>query len=277
MLFTTTEFCRSTGIGSKLFAWSRAKILEQDSKAIMLQQHWISIRGAAVSRGGIDYSKVLGKIYLFNNFVNDIKEMNSLLFALQYKHQCQSIMLSNLQEARQHLNSHNKLLIFKWNTDHFFTDFELYRKIITDSIHRITRKSITRQLNFQKPFIGINVRLGNDFIEQDSMQHGYRKTSIQWFLDHISEIRKLHGNLPICVVSDGTHKQLIDFTKFDNVHLVNNNRAMEDLLLLSKAAVFMGTGSSTFSAWASFLGNMPTYTSKATPFTSFKLNNTYEL
>jgi len=277
MLFTTTEFCRSTGIGSKLFAWSRAKIFEHDYKAIMLQQHWISIRGAAVTRGGIDYMKVFGKIYLFNNFVNDTKEMNPLFFALRYRHNCQKIMVSNLQEARQFVKSDNKLIVFKWNTDHFFTDFELYRKLITDSIYRITRKPITNHLVVKEPFIGINVRLGNDFVEQDATQHGYRKTAIQWFLDHISEVRKLHGNLPIYVVSDGTHKQLSDFTRFDNVVLVNNNRAMEDLLLLSKASVFMGSGNSTFSAWASFLGNMPTYSSKETPFTSFKLSNTYEL
>jgi hypothetical protein len=40
----------------------------------MLQQRWISIRGAAVTRGGIDYGKVLGKIYLFNNLMIDFKD-----------------------------------------------------------------------------------------------------------------------------------------------------------------------------------------------------------
>ena len=32
------------------------------------------------------------------------------------------------------------------------------------------------------------------------------KIAIQWFLDHVSKVRKLHGNLPIYVVSDGTNK-----------------------------------------------------------------------
>ena len=69
MFYTTSEYTNHTGLGSKLFAWGRAKVLQQAFDVKMLQQQWISIRGAGVTRGGIDYSKILGKIYLFNNFI----------------------------------------------------------------------------------------------------------------------------------------------------------------------------------------------------------------
>ena len=277
MLYTTTEYCRHTGIGNKLFPWSRAKILEQVYGVTMLQQNWISIRGAAVTRGGIDYSKVLGKIYLFNNFINDSYEISKLDWILNKQKSVNKIYVSNLEEAIRYLETVNNILIFKWNTDHFFDDFQNYRELILNALQRITYPSIIKKIEMKNDFIGVNIRLGNDFVEQDSIKHGYKKTAINWFLDAIPEIRKLHGNLPVYVVSDGSPNQLSIFKKINDVYLVNNNKAIEDLLFLRQAKVLLGSGNSSFAAWASFLGNMPTYASKITPFSNFKLKNTYEI
>lgn len=274
MIFTTAEFNRHTGIGNKLFPWARAKIFASSFDAKMLAQNWISIRGAAVTRGGIDYSKMLGKIFLFNNFINDNKEINRIFWNLKYKKFCDSNTVSNLEEAFSFSKMDNKLIIFRWNTDHFFSDFELHRKLIIDSLYRITRPNILRRTFCDHPFIGINIRLGNDFIEQNSKENGYKKTSLEWYLDNISNVRDIHGNLPIYIVSDGSPKQLEVFKKFKDVTIKNNNRAIEDLLFLSHAQALMGSGNSSFSAWASFLGDMPTYSSKDTPFNCFKLKNT---
>jgi hypothetical protein len=281
MIYTSAEYNRHAGLGNKLFAWSRAKIYSHYYDIPMLTQNWISLRGAAITRGGIDYSKVLGKIILYKNFVNDENEICRLIWDIQNKYNSRSIYVTNLFEANQFINcnkKNNKLILFRWDGDHTFSEIEIYREFIKNRLVKITHPTvIEKYINNSniKPFIGINIRSGNDFIESDSVnQNGYRKTSIEWFLDNIPTLRKTYGFLPVYIVSDGSPKKLeFIFSKIRDVHIVNNNTAIEDLLFLSKANVLMGSGNSSFSAWASFLGNMPTYCSKETSFDSFKLQN----
>jgi hypothetical protein len=277
MIYTTSQYTNHTGLGSKLFAWGRAKVLQQAYDVKMLQQQWISVRGAGVTRGGIDYSKILGKIYLFNNFKNDVGEISWLEWQLNLNGQFPTVFVNNLSEALEVLTGENKLIIFRWHGGHYFTDLENYRLLLRESLRRITRTAVLKTIIHPEPFIGINIRLGNDFVDPNSGQGGHYRTPMDWFLRNIDEVRKLHGNLPIYVVSDGTQHQLAPFKKFPNVTLVNQNYAIQDLLFLTQASVYMGVGTSTFSAWASFLGNMPSYAAEVTPFSGFQLKNAHEL
>jgi len=124
MFYTTSEYTNHTGLGSKLFAWGRAKVLQQAFDVKMLQQQWISIRGAGVTRGGIDYSKILGKIYLFNNFKNDVGEISWLEWQLNLKRKFPTVFVNNLSEALEVLAGYNKLIVFRWHGGHYFTDLE---------------------------------------------------------------------------------------------------------------------------------------------------------
>ena len=49
--------------------------------------------------------------------------------------------------------------------------------------------------------------------------------------------------------------------------------AISDLLALSRSKFLIGTGSSTFSAWAAYLGQMPAMTRLGNPFSWFNLKN----
>ena len=274
MIFTSAEYNRHTGLGNKLFPWSRAKIFSREYGAVMLHTNWISIRGASVIRGGIDYTKVFGKIFLFDNFINDKNEINNLLCSMRHQIFNDKIYVSNLIEASNYLIHDKKLIIFKWNEDHFFSDLFFYRDFIKQSLINITNPKFRYSHIADTPFIGLNIRMGNDFIDASSMKVGYKKTRIEWFLDNISTIRRIYGFLPIYVVSDGPYGLLLKlFSNIKDVHIVNNDTAIQDLLFLSKASVFMGSGNSSFSAWISFLGDMPSYSSNETSFSQFKLNN----
>jgi hypothetical protein len=274
LIYTSTEYNRHTGLGNKLFPWSRAKIFSHEYGAVMLHTNWISIRGASVIRGGIDYSKVFGKIFLFDNFINDKNEINNYLCSMRHQIFNDKIYVSNLIEASKYLTYDRKLIIFKWNEDHFFSELFFYRNFIKQQLINITNPKLRHCQIENMPFIGLNIRMGNDFIEASSIKVGYKKTRIEWFLDNISTIRKIHGFLPVYVVSDGPYGLLFKlFSNIKDVHIVNNGTAIQDLLFLIKARVFMGSGNSSFSAWISFLGDMPTYCSNETSFSQFKLNN----
>lgn len=274
MFFTSTEYNRHTGLGNKLFPWSRAKVFSHETGAVMLRTNWISFRGASVTRGGIDYSKVFGKIFLFDNFINEKNEMNRFIWSIRYKYFNEKIYVSNLFEASKLAAFDDKLIIFKWNKDHIFSDLFFYKDFIKKSLVSITNPRLRLIDIADRPFIGLNIRMGNDFIDASSSKVGYKKTRIEWFLENISTVRKIHGFLPVYVVSDGPYDILFKlFSNFKDIHIVNNNTAIQDLLFLTNSTVFMGSGNSSFSAWVSFLGDMPTYCSNETSFSQFKLTN----
>lgn len=273
MIFTTAEFTRHTGIGSKLFAWSRAKVLQQHFNVNMLTQNWVSIRGAGITRGGIDYSKLLGKIFLFDNFHNDQGELGLLDWNLKYRLRANKKYVNDLYEAKKLLLEDWNFIVFRWHGSHNFNDLYTYHDTIKNSLVRISKKKLPRFLHFDKPYIGLNIRLGNDFVDFNSNQTGHFRTPIDWYLDNINEVRKRHGALPIYVVSDGSEKSLQPFRKFPNTYIVNNKYAIQDLLLLGDANVIMGTGHSSFSAWGAFLSDAPSYASKDTTFEGFQVRN----
>ena len=59
-------------------------------------------------------------------------------------------------------------------------------------------------------------------------------------------------------MSDGQPHELRELLDEPGVELVTPASPISDMLLLSRAEVLIGSGGSSFSAWASFLGGMPT-------------------
>jgi hypothetical protein len=75
------------------------------------------------------------------------------------------------------------------------------------------------------------------------------------------------------VVSDGGPKQLQLVLAEPDVKLVKTSTAINDLKILLHAKILLGSGNSSFSAWAAFLGGMPTYSSAETPFDRFQIGD----
>jgi hypothetical protein len=111
------------------------------------------------------------------------------------------------------------------------------------------------------PFIAVHVRLG-DFQRPDALTDHARfdnmATPLSWFVDSLKVIRaRLGVSIPVVVTSDGRPHELRALLELENVHLASTGSAIGDLLVLSRANLLLASGSS-FSAWASYLGRMPT-------------------
>jgi len=152
---------------------------------------------------------------------------------------------------------------------------------LNDEIRKMTAK---KWLNFVDGIgeipIGINVRMGNDFVipmEGKYIENTEAiRTSIAWFVDSLNLIRKIL-NKPVraVVVSDGTEESLSELLCLENVYFLRPGCAISDLLALSKSKILIRSGGSSFSAWASFLGQMPTISPKGQSLSKFNLINDY--
>ncbi|MCX6186517.1 MAG: alpha-1,2-fucosyltransferase [Bacteroidetes bacterium] len=259
-------------MGNKLFPWSRAIVIADKLEYDLIDPVWFSPRGAGITRGGINYAKSLGKIWLLKNFKNREKDVsyfkNFDLFHSKFS------LVGNLDEAFKVMQLEGNVnLMFGWNTCHNFEDLYDYRSLIFTNLNKITRnRSLARIEKFRKnEFIGLNIRTGKDFIKKGSEKRGYYLTEIDWFVKALNISRELYGKLPALVISDGGEKELEKILKLPDVSLLHSSNAIEDLLVLTKSKVLLGSGNSSFSAWASFLGGMNTYSSVETPFDHFKI------
>jgi hypothetical protein len=129
------------------------------------------------------------------------------------------------------------------------------------------------------PAIGINIRLGKDFAAPDrDYSNGYdwvgwlQQTPIAWFRETLLAIRTAAGwPVPAMVVSDGTAEQLRPLLELPGMKLLSPSNAIVDLLALSRTRLLLGSGSSSFSAWAAFLGQQTAITAPGHPFSTVKL------
>ena len=99
------------------------------------------------------------------------------------------------------------------------------------------------------------------FIHWDDIS-GNPNTSIpiEWYIDVIQQIRDaVSETLPVYIFSDGSREELQDILALPGVQQVTFGTAIGDILAMSKARLFVASGS-TFSRWVRYLGRMNTIT-----------------
>ena len=111
------------------------------------------------------------------------------------------------------------------------------------------------------PAIGLHVRRG-DFANPEHLDGkilgGCVQTPLIWYRDILRGIRKRLGrDIEAFVVSDGRDDELAALLSEPNVARIDRGCAIADMWALSHARVILGSGGSTFTGWATFLGSAP--------------------
>lgn len=275
-------FWRPTGLGNRLFCWARAKVFSKLTGNKMLAPQWFHIRGASITRGGINYNNAIRKILLFDNFKSlkeEIRGIKKFLVKKKYK----AFKVKTIREALSitTYKPNSKIITFVGHTQHDFEDLVPYRELINKELKKIAKtKWVKKAEEFNFPFIGVNVRMGKDFKSVDSINEfktntsEFLRTPLYWYIDSLRKIREIIGKeLPAVIISDGKKTDLQKILEEPNVILPNSKSAVSDILILSKAQILIGSGRSSFSAWASFLGQMPTVTIPGSNLQSFNVSS----
>ena len=143
-------------------------------------------------------------------------------------------------------------LFAPFKNEHAFIKSELFKIINPSHINKVS--------GFNKKSIGIHIRMGDFEVPQDEQilrdgNWNYR-LPIKWYVAIIEQIR-LISNLPICIFSDASDQELEDILTISNCRRAYFGSAISDVIALSRCKVLVSSAS-TFSMWASFLGQMPT-------------------
>ncbi|MBS1665953.1 MAG: hypothetical protein JST58_01110 [Bacteroidetes bacterium] len=273
-------FGRGQGLGNRLFPFARAFVYSQKHGIPMLVPSFAHIRKASFMLGGIDYRKAFHKILLWDTFhferpVYKKGLINKRRILASYKKIAEPLSLDTV------ISEDNVVIDFAMH--HEFTPLLAYREMIGQELRNITKDKWLSWLKNIPDFpIGMNIRLGNDFrnaqSKDDFMKKGALKTPLSWFKESLELIRQIKNNpVPAFIISDGTRAQLKELLDMPNVHFIETPTAMTDLFALSRCKLLLGSGGSSFSAWASFLGKMPTLTIYGQSLDWFKLSPSLEV
>jgi hypothetical protein len=156
-----------------------------------------------------------------------------------------------------------------------FLQLNGWHEFISAELRAITRPQWIAAVDQIKEFaIGMHVRMG-DFVEGHAdPNYPHRRVPHSWFAESLKALRRTVG-YPVraIVVSDGKESELCELLDQEQVSLVRTGSAIGDLLVLSNSKVLIGSAGSSFSAWAAFLGQMPSIAHPSHSFDWFNLLN----
>lgn len=142
----------------------------------------------------------------------------------------------------------------------YFSKLKPYRLEAIDVLNRIVRASIlTNVAKMTPPTVGIHVRMGDFKLFNPTIsfaEQGSTRTPLAYFRNIIKVIQNTNNEIvSISVFSDGRISELQELLCIDNTTLIEGNKDIEDLLLLSKSKIIVVSVNSTFSYWAAFISN----------------------
>ena len=273
-IYCEAQFARGAGLGTRLFPWARCKVFAARHRLPMLAPRWVQLRLGPLLRGGIELQAYHRQILLMglfrrNGYVGGFDRARlASARRIDEPHGFEDVRLPSSGQA---------VVISFTGYRNLFADLEGQQEFLLGALRNEAQpKWVALADRFAAP-IGVNVRCGNDFrearSEADFTSMGALKTPVPWFVATLQKVREVAGTpVPAVVVSDGTREQLKDLLSLPNVHFARPGCAISDLLTLAHAKVLIGSGGSSFSAWASFLSRATTISHAGQSLTWFKLD-----
>jgi hypothetical protein len=238
-----------------MLIWARAFICAQQNGYRMLAPQWIQPRFGAVIRGDPVKRFYFGE-FTNNGYVGGLAKLVILVRAKRIAESC----IENV--GRTDIGEADSILVIEFNgLRDYFAGLIPFRDLIFLELKRIAHPlAVSRAANYDTPFIGVHVRRGDTTRQKIAPSEILQVTPTEWFVAAIDATHKdaRWRNLPIKVVSDGSRDELKDVLRLPGCELVTTKKALGDILFLARASLLLASGYSTFSMWASFLGQMPT-------------------
>jgi len=222
------------GLGNILFPWATALIYAKNNNLQRIQTTWKNFKIGTFLRKERD-KRMYFDLFTGKDGIGGFKKFFLLNFSSKVKY------FSRMDDLFE---------LFK--NEQAFVKQELLK--IINPYH------LQKANEFDASSIGVHIRMG-DFRNPDNedvLRKGawnYR-LPIQWYKNIISKIREV-SDMPIYIFSDAENTELEEILDIDNCKRAYFGSAISDMIALSRCKVLVSSAS-TFSMWASFLGQIPT-------------------
>ena len=273
-IFTEAVFSRGAGFGNRLFPWARCRLFSRRHGLRMLAPEWMHWRVGPFVRGGITLASYPRQILLMGLFDahNYVRGPMRTWVAATAARVAEPPAAGDWRLPSVRTNT----IVSFAGYGNLFADLLEHRVSILQELRSDAQQRWVDLADAMAAPIGINVRCGRDFRQAASPQEYYTagalRTPIVWFVRALQFAREAAGSdVPAVVVSDGTRGELAALLSLPNVTFARPGCAISDLLTLARARVLIGSGGSSFSAWAAFLSGAPSLTHPGQSLQWFRL------
>jgi glycosyl transferase family 11 len=252
------------GLGNRLFPWARCRVFAFENKTPMLAPTWTQLAVGPLLRGETDLRHYSG---LFVTGANDVVGAKKILVKAISRRAGEAEDSASLNE-----NGRPVLKVFSGEGDRFLK-LNGWHDYLRNELRAITKSKWIEAVDQVGDFsIGMHVRMG-DFVDANAQtDNPHRRVPHSWFAHSLKAVRRIIGRpVRAVIVSDGKDSELRELLELENVSLVRTGSAIGDLMLLSNSKVLLASAGSSFSAWAAFLGQMPSIAHPSQSFDWFNL------
>ncbi len=248
-----------SGLGNLLITWARAEAFAGVHGARVLAPRWSQPKIGPLLRGEKDKRYYVG---LFDNsgYLQGPRRYGVLLGGKRID-ETEIEPRIRLEEEQQ--RSLRPLVVEFRGMEGLFAPLLPQREWIVGRLRQILHPRLKPKLERTVPdHIAVHVRRG-DFIQLPAGQAAPRgawnyRIADEWYVACIQNIRNCPGfDLPAIIYSDGKPDELADILRLERTELALPNPSIVDIFSLARGKVLVASGS-TFSMWASFIGQMPT-------------------
>ena len=264
------------GLGNKLFEWARCRIFSHIHQIPMLAPIWAQVpAGLFIPEFRKQFYIRTFYLNLFHPKENDIQGLDWARLQF-FSHKIAEP--SNISHLPIIDKNRDNLIVFKrWEPNPFpqrrFSPLFGWSKFLNTELRQIIKPKILDNVpEVPSKSLGVHVRL-------ELHQFGEIKTRdyLDWFIQSIRSLRELTGeNLKVYVSSDSSREKLASLLEESNTEFLRGN-AISDLLTLSKTSLLLVTDFSSFGAWASYLGQMPTLCHPSAKYRDLYFHEDFEL
>lgn len=258
------------GLGNRLFPWARCAVFCRNTGVGMISPRWSQLAIGPLLRRERDPRHYLSE---FGRVPEELRGFSSwLMRRLSPDLGEPPLSLSSFEVASSGVYRFSGLADYfgRLDGDGAWLRSELVRRLAPG------RREALRPFE-AGGFLACHVRRG-DFRPPTSaecrIRRGAEATPIGWFVRSVERARhRLGCPLRVVVASDGNDEELGPLLGLPDTERLDTGTASTDLLSLSGAAAILGSADSTFSGWASLLGDVPIATCPGRPFTALGLRS----
>jgi hypothetical protein len=251
-----------SGLGNSLFPWARSVVAANTFDLPMLLPVWERVTSGG---GWITAIKTLSlqnasrRTYqgLFRRKRSFRQRLGELLVFSRAVYVDESLLPKKIELSIS--SSSPTVFVFEGIRDRFDPLWP-HRSYLRDEFTKVIQPEVLASVPAGTvPRVGCHIRLGDFQRTSDSTRLGQANARLPfaWYACQLQLLTSYWPNVPIEIFSDGTDEELDPILRLPNVSRANYKNAVADLVAMTRLRLLICSGSS-FSAWAAFLGNMPT-------------------
>ena len=236
-----------SGLGNLLWIWAKCFVWCKDNDAKLITPSWLQFHPNRIIGRNPDL-RLYWCYFMNRGYINGPEKYYRL-----WKHRT----ISADDAEKKKIRNFSCIVVFSELGS--FTPLIGRHKEVYDELIRITNpRFILPSKTF--PFVAMHIRRG-DF-EKGTAEQLYRgetnlQVPLEWYIASLRALRDAIGfSFKVIIFSDGSNDEIVHLLKEPNVERSNDKNALRDLFLMSSAAGLIASRSS-FSLWASYLGQIP--------------------